>query len=65
MEEENPAEEEQEEQEEPEAYVTRSEQVELLLENLKGEMLVHIPDQKIPAFLRIDKDVKEKRARLR
>lgn len=32
-----------------------------MLQNLPNEDLVHISDAKIPAFLRIDKDVRNKR----
>lgn len=35
----------------------RAERLEILLSNLKTEDLCHIVDAKIPAFLRIDKDI--------
>lgn len=39
----------------------RADRAQILLGNLANEDLVHIEDKKIPAFLRIDKDVKDKR----
>jgi hypothetical protein len=39
----------------------RGERAQVLLKNLPGEDLVHIVPEKIPAFLRVDKDVKNKR----
>jgi hypothetical protein len=36
----------------------------ILLKNLPSEDLVHIQDRKVPAFLRIDKDVMNGRERL-
>lgn len=36
----------------------RAERAHILLRNLPQEDLVHIDDRKVPAFLRIDKDVK-------
>lgn len=39
----------------------RGERSQALLKNLPGEDLVHIVPEKIPAFLRVDKDVKNKR----
>lgn len=38
----------------------RGERCHILLKNLPNEDLVHIIKEKIPAFLRIDKDVQEK-----
>ena len=42
----------------------RSDRAQILLKNLKNEDLVHIDSDKIPAFLRIDKDIKAKMAAL-
>ena len=39
----------------------RGDRAQVLLKNLPGEDLVHIVPEKIPAFLRVDKDVKNKR----
>lgn len=39
----------------------RVERCHILLKNLPSEDLVHIVPEKIPAFLRIDRDVKNKR----
>ena len=36
----------------------------ILLKNLPSEDLIHIQDKKVPAFLRIDKDVKNGREKL-
>jgi len=41
--------------------VHRADRAHILLKNLPNEDLVHIVNEKIPAFLRIDKDVKLKR----
>lgn len=38
----------------------RSDRAQILLKNLKNEDLVHIDPDKIPAFLRIDKDIQNK-----
>lgn len=42
----------------------RAERAHILLRNLPNEDLVHVDDKKVPAFLRIDKDVKARRAQL-
>jgi hypothetical protein len=42
----------------------RAERAHILLKNLPNEDLVHVDDKKVPAFLRIDKDVKARRAQL-
>ena len=42
----------------------RAERCQILLSNLKNEDLVHIADQKIPAFLRIDRDVQARQQQL-
>lgn len=42
----------------------RQERLAILLKNLPNEDLVHVNENKIPAFLRIDKDVKNNRAKL-
>lgn len=42
----------------------RSDRAQILLKNLKNEDLVHIDPDKIPAFLRIDKDIKTKQEAL-
>ena len=39
----------------------RAERVQVLIKNLANEDLVHIDEQKVPAFLRIDQDVNRKR----
>lgn len=39
----------------------RADRVGILLSNLPQEDLVHIVEKKIPAFLRIDNDIKKKR----
>ena len=45
--------------------VHRADRAHILLKNLPNEDLVHIVNEKIPAFLRIDKDVKLKRVQLK
>jgi len=35
--------------------------LQILLKNLSNEDLIHIINDKIPAFLRIDRDIKQKR----
>jgi len=42
----------------------RQERLAILLKNLPNEDLVHIDDSRIPAILRIDKDVKAAREKL-
>ena len=42
----------------------RADRCAVLLNNLPNEDLVHIINKKLPAFLRIDNDVKRKRAEL-
>ena len=42
----------------------RADRAHILIRNLPNEDLVHIDDDKIPAFLRIDNDVKNKREQL-
>lgn len=42
----------------------RADRCAVLLQNLPNEDLVHIINKKLPAFLRIDNDVKRKRAEL-
>ena len=42
----------------------RADRCAVLLQNLPNEDLVHIISKKLPAFLRIDNDVKRKRAEL-
>ena len=42
----------------------RQERLAILLRNITNEDLIHINDKKIPAFLRIDKDVQEQRSKL-
>ena len=39
----------------------RAERAQILLKNLSNEDLVHILPEKIPAFLRIDKDIQNKK----
>ena len=39
----------------------RAERVQILMKNLANEDLVHIDEQKVPAFLRIDQDVQRKK----
>lgn len=43
----------------------RADRAQILLRNLYSEDLVHIDNEKIPAFLRIDKDIVKKREQLR
>ena len=42
----------------------RQERMAILLKNLPNEDLVHIENSRIPAFLRIDKDVQHQREKL-
>jgi hypothetical protein len=43
----------------------RADRVGILLGNLPQEDLVHIVNKKMPAFLRIDKDIQKKRGELK